>query len=402
MNNLMAPKDKKAAFFDLYFSSANLHELVCRASELLQNPLIVYNVQFRVLASSNIDLISDPYWREYVQQGYCTYEYASYVMHDEHIQQMRRNDTPFQVYCSISKNRKIASEIYYNDKQIATVLMSECQRPFTSEDIDHMADVAYMVGDMIKKEIPESAFALNEDLLFGLLNRAYNDKEEFTVQLKFLDISMPDELILLVFDLSENRGNEWILNSLIQQTPLCKLSVPYQGYLTVLTSSQELQRKTEQLTAFCKEHRLTVAVGDAFKDPLDTRKHFSRALTTLHHGKRIYPEQDILYAHQTTYFATLPEKNTSLAYEEFAHPVLKRLRAYDEEYHSTLYKTLFTYLLSNQKIQLAADKLFLHRNTMRYHIAKIIEIGQADLEDVYEVNDILLSYRILRYYGITD
>ena len=57
------------------------------------------------------------------------------------------------------------------------------------------------------------------------------------------------------------------------------------------------------------------------------------------------------------------------------------LFAYDRSHNTKYSKTLLTYLLCERNAAKAARKLYLHRNTLRNHMDKILEIIDPDLND---------------------
>ena len=67
----------------------------------------------------------------------------------------------------------------------------------------------------------------------------------------------------------------------------------------------------------------------------------------------------------------------------------------DNEKGTEFYKTLKEYLLMGNNVNLAAKKLFIHRNTMVYRLSKIHELLQIDLNDP-EVSKRLMMSMILR------
>ena len=84
----------------------------------------------------------------------------------------------------------------------------------------------------------------------------------------------------------------------------------------------------------------------------------------------------------------------------FCHDALERLRRYDQENDASLYRTLRVYLDSGKSIKLAAERMFIHRNSMVYRLEKIARIGRADLDDPETCFLLQLSYRIDDLYAL--
>ena len=70
---------------------------------------------------------------------------------------------------------------------------------------------------------------------------------------------------------------------------------------------------------------------------------------------------------------------------------------YDYENQTDFYTTLATYLQNNQNAVSTSNLMFLHRNTIKYRIDKIIELTDLDLNNKDQVFNLLFSYKIKRY-----
>ena len=65
------------------------------------------------------------------------------------------------------------------------------------------------------------------------------------------------------------------------------------------------------------------------------------------------------------------------AFRELVGPLL----AYDRERRSDLVRTLRVYFVAGANASEAADRLFLHRNSMLYRLARIEKLTGLDLKD---------------------
>ncbi len=81
--------------------------------------------------------------------------------------------------------------------------------------------------------------------------------------------------------------------------------------------------------------------------------------------------------------------NTRALLEELAHSedlapfhaLVEPLREYDRKRRGDLVRTLRVYFDSGSNASEAADRLFLHRNSMLYRLARIEELIGLDLKD---------------------
>ena len=75
-------------------------------------------------------------------------------------------------------------------------------------------------------------------------------------------------------------------------------------------------------------------------------------------------------------------------------PALKVLRKHDAEHGTDYYQTLYEYLLCERNQTLTAQKLYIHRNSLIYRIARIEEIIGTNLDNERERLFLMLSYLV--------
>lgn len=79
---------------------------------------------------------------------------------------------------------------------------------------------------------------------------------------------------------------------------------------------------------------------------------------------------------------------------------LGKLKSYEKNAGNELLKSLKVFISENRNIGHAAEKLFIHRNTMKYRINKIEEILNCDLKDNKTIFDIRLCLYIGKFLGL--
>lgn len=89
--------------------------------------------------------------------------------------------------------------------------------------------------------------------------------------------------------------------------------------------------------------------------------------------------------------------------EEVLHNLLQEslgvLLEYDRENDSDMVHTLEVFLEEDCNIAMTTERLFVHRNTVKYRIKRIEEIMGLDLKDVTVQFNLRLAYKIRRYLG---
>ena len=75
---------------------------------------------------------------------------------------------------------------------------------------------------------------------------------------------------------------------------------------------------------------------------------------------------------------------------------LVRLMAYDQLHHTNLEETLHAWLEAFGDVATAAAGLYVHANTFRYRLRRVIEVGEVDLSDPDVRFGLLLQLRLMR------
>ena len=84
-------------------------------------------------------------------------------------------------------------------------------------------------------------------------------------------------------------------------------------------------------------------------------------------------------------------------------PDLLKLRAYDQENESELYRTLRIYLENDRNAARTAQLLFIHRSTLFYRLDKIKKLMELNLEHNEDMLYLRLSFYMMeQYYGKND
>lgn len=76
-------------------------------------------------------------------------------------------------------------------------------------------------------------------------------------------------------------------------------------------------------------------------------------------------------------FETLAKSSDLAPFRE----LVGRIETYDREHNSDLIRTLRVFFAANANSSEAADRLYLHRNSLSYRLSRIAEITTLDLKD---------------------
>ena len=76
-----------------------------------------------------------------------------------------------------------------------------------------------------------------------------------------------------------------------------------------------------------------------------------------------------------------------------------RVIEHDADAHGALAATLHAYLLAGGDADAAAERLFIHKNTLYYRLGRIRELMGGDFRSGAVVAQIMVSFEVLRAQG---
>ncbi|MFE2091761.1 PucR family transcriptional regulator [Streptomyces sp. NPDC059460] len=119
------------------------------------------------------------------------------------------------------------------------------------------------------------------------------------------------------------------------------------------------------------------------------RAGYLEALTALREGTGVRVPKHVDLA------KLLVISNKAMPLDEVARSVLEPLLEYDRTRGGSLVQTLREYLASNRIASEAADRLFVHRNTLRYRLRQIGELLEIDIESTRGIANLWLALTAL-------
>lgn len=144
---------------------------------------------------------------------------------------------------------------------------------------------------------------------------------------------------------------------------------------------------------------LSIGIGRYDNDITEVHKSYQEAKKSLEMGLKIFGKGHVTHFDDIGIYKILLKVSDKDELFRFCLNLLKPLIEYDRENNTELQRTLEVYLKNNKKLSETAKELYIHRNTVRYRIDKIIDILNVDMED----GDILFNlYFSLKAFKILN
>lgn len=234
----------------------------------------------------------------------------------------------------------------------------------------------------------------NEVFMELLLGKSNLQKDELWEYMNRLGWSESDEKSVCV--LKERFGNSLVYLRLIHQisqtfSDCYILELNGEIVLIVNTSHLPFDILMPQLQQILSVSNVHIGVSYPFQNLYHLPQHFEQANIALENA--IEKNKTISYCSDCaiSYTRSLINKYQSTSME---HPVLQKIRKYDEKHGTEFYITLREYITEERSILRTSEALNIHKNTLLYRLRRLQELFPMDLSDREERARLLLSFML--------
>ncbi len=123
-----------------------------------------------------------------------------------------------------------------------------------------------------------------------------------------------------------------------------------------------------------KDVSISIGIGNVYSDPAELARSFREANLALSIGHRVFGPRHVFSYRDTGVYQLLWEIDANGQVREFCHRQLKPILDYDTAHGSELADTLEAFLDSGQDLTITAARLFVHRSTVKYRLARIRQL----------------------------
>lgn len=391
-------------------NSTSLNSIAETASQLLDNPVVIIDSSYRVLANSETSKISDKYWVENIKKGYCSYDFIAYVRNMESIKTSLNNAFPFQVICAKSPVERWVSKIFVGGKLVGYIVVLLCESPMEASNKNILPSISNAISKYLEKTSNNLSLENTDykNFFMDLLDNNISDEKALNEKFKSYNIALKSKFLIIAlnidnYDSTNNIPNylSYELNKLFHK----KIHIYYENYVVILydydndpfISLEHLQ----QLESFALENHIFLGISNSFNNLLLCKNHFNEAVNAIKLGKELNKLNTINYYKSFQFYDFLYNSSKLMEIDSFLHPSLKTLKAFDAENNTELYKTLYIYLTNNKNAVFTAKQLFVHRNTIKYRLDKIAELTHINFKNEEEIFHIYFSYKCFMNKSLT-
>lgn len=169
-------------------------------------------------------------------------------------------------------------------------------------------------------------------------------------------------------------------------------------YFMVCSSTKNMDKVAEsireQISRRIGDITVSIGLGDECSDLKDFKCVILEAMKALRLSKIFRKKNCVINYKRLGIFRLFFDTEINEEMRKLFDENLLKLKIYDDKNSTVLVKTLIAYLKENRNLGKTAEKLYIHRNTIKYRIKRIQEILDCDLKDDETVFNIKLCIKI--------
>lgn len=266
--------------------------------------------------------------------------------------------------------------------------------PITQREVQLAGSVKTALNDIRFKASKSGPNVYQSGLLKSLLQEAglddANTREKLLLLMNWRET---DRFLLFNASSSATQSTEEFLDAfrdklsaLVPESVLALL----EGKLVGLVRTEDAAALSNTLTDIAKRASFRFGLSNPFTGTEDLLAYSTQALIALQHCWRT--EERVLHFHACALHAITHAVDRSFISRSL-HPAVSQLAEHDRLNGTEYAVTLRSFLKNERSYVLTARELYVHRNTILYRIGKIEELSPIDLDDPYEREYLLASFR---------
>ena len=280
--------------------SRDLSSLVHAASEILNNPIAMFDVDYTLIAHTYI-VTDDPIWNELVTYGTFSSETQG-LFADMYFTYLASKTEKMVILKSelLKYDRVLAYVHNKKNIRVANLVMVACNAMFDADDLIAFSAFADKLTSKIREDeyFTKYGYSFIASIITKLLDSVINDTQIYAPHLAMLFDGFDMYLYLAVICIGqrggpqgmpedENEGLEGIRDLLTEKYNSFKFAT-YSGYIIAIMSSKQsnfnCKRVLGKYADFFEQHDLYAGVSKSFENLYQLRKYYSEAVTALKRG----------------------------------------------------------------------------------------------------------------------
>lgn len=379
--NLEILKEEEACY--------SLKELLDLYANYIKNPMVVINHNYELLYYTQTNK-GDNVYKEATNAGVWSLELIAIANN------AFKNKSEYVILDSINKNkRRLFYKIEHNTMLGYLVLLEEENSTFDELDYDTLKHLVNSIGKILYLEDYQKNDANIQTFYKALLNSEYKTKDILKTKIEDYKVNLDASLLIISLSKASFSQNNY-LKVKLESVLAVNAVIAYDDNVLIFLNNDNIP--LSKITDILIDNNLTALYVKKILDYFSFNIYY-KALTNL---LRFLEEskKSVLYF-EADYKIYLPFFTDKYNINEIKNFIdLKIMKIYNDDMKNETdnINTLYFYLSYDKSLSIAANKLYIHRNTVSYRLMKMSDMYDMDFNDLMQNKIYLYSIFLVKYY----
>lgn len=367
----------------------SLKELLDLYANYIKNPMVVINHNYELLYYTQTNK-GDNVYKEATNAGVWSLELIAIANN------AFKNKSEYVILDSINKNkRRLFYKIEHNTMLGYLVLLEEENSTFDELDYDTLKHLVNSIGKILYLEDYKKNDANIQTFYKALLNFEYKTKDILKTKIEDYKVNLDASLLIISLSKASFSQNNY-LKVKLESVLAVNAVIAYDDNVLIFLNNDNIP--LSKITDILIDNNLTALYVKKILDYFSFNIYY-KALTNL---LRFLEEskKSVLYF-EADYKIYLPFFTDKYNINEIKNFIdLKIMKIYNDDMKNETdnINTLYFYLSYDKSLSIAANKLYIHRNTVSYRLMKMSDMYDMDFNDLMQNKIYLYSIFLVKYY----
>jgi hypothetical protein len=380
-----------------------LQELVDGATDVLENPLLVADPGYQILAMSDMEL-DDSAWKNFRKLRQLPYHPDMVDDYEDFLLGVRQGKLVTVVDGRHKSGYFIRCAIMDGEQYVGQLHVFSLFHDFTDADVELAAQLASIVSiDIMRHSIAQEHIGTTSDYLVSdLIRGKLENQAMIDTRMKFVGWTLQQVkyLLLVQWDGDEKNMNfrDACVANLVRIFPDGRSTGDGPNMVIMFSTPRELNitcPELEQIRRQLEKPGLHGVLSMPFEDMMDTGYRYQQACDILELNQNLGRKESFVMAETETFDLLLQQAGQKYRLLDYCHPLIRQLMALDVEKSKERIETLRAYIISGRNFTKAAEMLHMHRNSVIYRMKQIEDLLEFDFSKDEFAFQLELSFRIL-------
>ena len=401
---------------DLYKSIAtgdSIETILEKCTPILKNPFFIDDSSYRTLARLRnypTDNFRDNEYIYMQQSGHHSADYIFAMLNSNvSVESSAISPRPVIHRLEFLAHRTLYSTIKVEGEIVGFFSCIEIETSFTAGMMDVCESLTELMSIVLSRQANMPATrqkSLDNDLFLGIMNGSIVDYELTKTAFAQLGLTQGDYFVVYTVTNVDTAENAFLLPR-IMELLMSNLESGFtvadgSNIILVINAklNDELRERLVRLIGFyLGEFDVTIGFSLGFSDPQALSTYYYQAVAATRLGVLTDNTSKIFSYGEVVGYDVLEKYGNREQRLAICHPSIFILQEHDRDKKMNLLPTLKAFIECLGDTAMAADRLYLHRNSLYYRLKQISALSGIDITDERVRSHIALSIRILEING---